>query len=81
MILPTLERATKVLWKSVREAFGRLMISTLIEDLLWDRRCSAAVIERFRSTEIGRRYRERCQEEDDPGGYFDTFLRSVDEES
>jgi hypothetical protein len=49
----------KVLWKSVREASGRLMKSTSIKDLLWDRRCSAAVIEFFRSTEIGRRYCER----------------------
>jgi hypothetical protein len=57
------------------------MTSTSIKDLLWDRRCSAAVIEFFRSTEIGRRYRERGQEEDDPGGELDTQLRSVDEES
>jgi hypothetical protein len=70
----------KVLWKSVREASGRLMTSTSIKDLLWDRRCSAAVIEFFRSTEIGRRYRERGQEEDDPGGELNTQLRSVDEE-
>jgi hypothetical protein len=56
------------------------MTSTSIKDLLWDRRCSAAVIEFFRSTEIGRRYRERGQEEDDPGGELNTQLRSVDEE-
>jgi hypothetical protein len=43
------------------------MTSTSIKDLLWDRRCSAAVIELFCSTDIGRRYRERGQE-DDPGG-------------
>jgi hypothetical protein len=38
------------------------------KDLRWDRRCSAAVIDFLRATEIDRRYRERGQEEDDPGG-------------
>jgi hypothetical protein len=56
------------------------MTCTSIKDLLWDRRCSAAVIEFFHSTEKGRRYCERSQEEDDLGGKLNTQLRSVDEE-
>jgi hypothetical protein len=44
------------------------MTNTSIKDLLWDRRCSEAVVQYLRATEIGRRVRERGQEEDDPGG-------------
>jgi hypothetical protein len=40
------------------------MRSTSIKDLLWDRRFSEAVIGFLHSTDIGRRYRERRQEED-----------------
>jgi hypothetical protein len=47
------------------------MGSTSIKDLLWDRRCGEGVIGFLRSTEIGRRYRERGQEEEGPGGHFD----------
>jgi hypothetical protein len=44
------------------------MKNTLIKDLLWDRRCSEAVDQFLHPMEIGRRVRERGQEEDDPGG-------------
>jgi hypothetical protein len=41
---------------------------TSMKDLFGDRRCSEAIIQFLRSTEIGRRFRERGFEEDDPGG-------------
>jgi hypothetical protein len=40
-----------------------------MKDLFGDRRCSEAVIQCLRSTEVGRRFRERGLEEDHPGGY------------
>jgi hypothetical protein len=39
-----------------------------MKDLFGDRRCSEAILEFLRSTEIGRRVRDRGLEEDDPGG-------------
>jgi hypothetical protein len=39
-----------------------------MKDLLWDGRCSEALIQDRRATEIGQRFRERGQQEDDPGG-------------
>jgi hypothetical protein len=39
-----------------------------MKDLFGDRRCSEAVIQFLCSTEVGRRFRERGLEEDDPGG-------------
>jgi hypothetical protein len=56
------------LWRTVKMSTGKSRRSTSIKDLLWDRRCSAAVIDFLRATEIGRRCRERGQEKDDPGG-------------
>jgi hypothetical protein len=78
---PRWKRQHKVVWKSVRVGSGNLMPSTSIKDLVWDRRCSEAVIEFFRSTDMGRRYLERGQEENDAGGYIDMQLRSVEEGS
>jgi hypothetical protein len=58
----------KVLWQAVKSASGRSVTNTSIKDLLWDRPCSEAVVQYLRATEIGRRFRERGPEEDDPGG-------------
>jgi hypothetical protein len=56
------------LWQAVTEASGRGKSNTSMKDLFGDRRCSEAVIQFLRSTEVGRRFRERGLEEDDPGG-------------
>jgi hypothetical protein len=56
------------LWQAVKEASGRGKSNTSMKDLFGDRRCSEAVIQFLRSTEVGRRFRERGLEEDDPGG-------------
>jgi hypothetical protein len=58
----------KVLWQAVKSASGRSVTNAPIKDLLWDRRCSETVVQYLRATEIGRRFRERGPEEDDPGG-------------
>jgi hypothetical protein len=58
----------KTLWQVVKSVSGRSMTNTSIKDLLWDRRCSEAVVQYLCTTEIGRRFRERGQQEDDPGG-------------
>jgi hypothetical protein len=57
-----------VLWQAVKGASGRGKSNTSMKDLFGDRRCSEAVIQFLRSTEVGRRFRERGLEEDDPGG-------------
>jgi hypothetical protein len=56
------------LWQAVKEASGRGKSNTSMKNLFGDRRCSEAVIQFLRSTEVGRRFRERGLEEDDPGG-------------
>jgi hypothetical protein len=50
----------KALWQAVKSASGRSMTNTSIKGLLWDRRCSATVVQYLRSTEIGCRVRERA---------------------
>jgi hypothetical protein len=57
-----------VFWQAVKQASGRGKTNTSMKDLLGDRPCSEAVIQFLRSTEVGRRFRERGLEEDDPGG-------------
>jgi hypothetical protein len=56
------------LYQAVKSASGRSVTNTSIKDLLWDRRCSEAVVQYLCATEIGRRFREQGPEEDDPGG-------------
>jgi hypothetical protein len=56
------------LWQAVKEASGRGKSNTSMMDLFGGRRSSEAVIQYLRSTEVGRRFRERGLEEDDPGG-------------
>jgi hypothetical protein len=56
------------LWQAVKQASGRGKSNTSMKDLFGDRRCSDGVIQFLRSTEVGRRFRERGLEEDDPGG-------------
>jgi ribonuclease HI len=60
--------AQNELWRAVKQACGRGRRTTSIKDLFGDRRCSEPIIQFLRSTEIGRRFRERGLEEDDPGG-------------
>jgi hypothetical protein len=55
-------------WRAVKQASGRCRMNTSMKDLFGDRRCSEAILQFLRSTEIGRRVRERGLEEDDPGG-------------
>jgi hypothetical protein len=60
--------AQNELWRAVKKASGRCRMNTSMKDLFGDRRCSEAILQFLRSTEIGRRVRERGLEEDDPGG-------------
>jgi hypothetical protein len=62
------KRPQNALWQAVKEASGRGKSNTSMKDLFGDRRCSEAVIQFLRLTEVGRRFRERGLEEDDPGG-------------
>jgi hypothetical protein len=55
-------------WQAVKQASGRGKSNPSMKDHFGDRRCSEAVIQFLRSTEVGRRFRERGLEEDDPGG-------------
>jgi hypothetical protein len=50
----------KALWQAIKSASGRSMTNTSIKGLLWDRRCSATVVQYLRATEIGCRVRERA---------------------
>jgi hypothetical protein len=51
-----------------------------MKDDFGDRRCSEAVIQFLRSTEVGRRFRDRGLEEDDPGGKWIPKLGPWDKE-
>jgi hypothetical protein len=46
------------LWQAVKEASGRGNSNISMKDLFGDRRCSEAVIQFLRSTEVGRRFQE-----------------------
>jgi hypothetical protein len=61
-------KAQNELWQEAKKASGQTRMITSIKDLFGDRRCSEAIIQFLRSTEIGLRFRERGLEEDDPGG-------------
>jgi hypothetical protein len=56
------------LWQAVKQASGRGKSNTSMKDLFGDSRCSETILQFLRSTEIGRRFRERGLAEDGPGG-------------
>jgi hypothetical protein len=63
-------KCQNVLWQAVKQASGRGKSNTSMKDHFGDHRCSERVIQFLRSTEVGRRFRERGLEEDDPGGLW-----------
>jgi hypothetical protein len=60
--------AQNELWRAVNKASDGGRMNTSMKDLFGDRRCSEQIIQFLRSTGIGRRFRERRVEDDDPGG-------------
>jgi hypothetical protein len=60
--------AQNELRRAVMKASGRCRMNTSMKDLFGDRRCSEAILQFLRSTDIGRRVRDRGLGEDDPAG-------------